>query len=144
MSASESPVSEWIMLSYHKDRNFICIKGMEYTCVSCIPVCLTTYQVQCEKESTLKVNIVVISTSIFSNKRLSWSETLNMKIKQQVTKYWGKSLFSTIFSISLISGDTYSFVKCCCLIYFRPQFFKSDMSRYGYLELFQRVPLTSW
>ena len=33
----------------------------------------------------------------------------------------------------------YSFVKCGCLIYFISQFCKSDMSRYGYLEVFPRV-----
>ena len=30
-----------------------------------------------------------------------------------------------------------------CEIRFFPQFCKSDMSKYGYLEVFQRVPLTS-
>ena len=41
------------------------------------------------------------------------------------------------------SQITYSFVKCGCLIYLFPQFCKSDMSRCGYLEVFQRVPWTS-
>ena len=36
------------------------------------------------------------------------------------------------------SQNTYSFVKCGCLVYYFPQFRKSDMSRYGYLEVFQR------
>ena len=31
---------------------------------------------------------------------------------------------------------TYSFVKCSCSFYF-PQFCKSDISRFGYLEVFQ-------
>ena len=49
--------------------------------------------------------------------------------------------FSTIFSIYLNfrSQITYPFVKCDCSIYCFPQFCKSDMSRYGYLEVFQRV-----
>ena len=35
------------------------------------------------------------------------------------------------------SQITYSFVKCGCSINFFPQFCKSDMSRYGYLEVSQ-------
>ena len=54
-------------------------------------------------------------------------------------------LFHNIFNISLNirSQITYSFIKCGCSIYCFPQFRKSDMSRYGYLEIFQRVPWTS-
>ena len=37
---------------------------------------------------------------------------------------------------------TCSFVKFGSSIHF-PQFYKSDMSKNGYLEVFQRVPLTS-
>ena len=37
----------------------------------------------------------------------------------------------------------YIFVKCGYSIYFYSQFCKSDMSRYGYLEVFQRVHSTS-
>ena len=37
------------------------------------------------------------------------------------------------------SPVTHIFVKCGCSSYFFPQFCKSDMSRYGYLEVFQRV-----
>ena len=36
-----------------------------------------------------------------------------------------------------------AFVKCGCLIYFFPQFCRSDMSGYGYPEVFQRVPWIS-
>ena len=54
-------------------------------------------------------------------------------------------LFHNVFNISLASKSqiAYSFVKCGCSIYFVSQFCKSDMSRYGSLEEFQRVPLTS-
>ena len=34
-------------------------------------------------------------------------------------------------------------VKCGCCINCFPQFRKSDMSKYGYLEIFHRVPCTS-
>ena len=33
---------------------------------------------------------------------------------------------------------TYTLVKCGCSIYFFPKICNSDMSRYGYLEVFQR------
>ena len=54
-------------------------------------------------------------------------------------------LFQNIFSTSLTPGlklNT-SFVKFGCSIYFFPHSYKSDMSKYGYLEVFQRFPLTS-
>ena len=55
------------------------------------------------------------------------------------------SLFHNIFNISLNirSQITYSFIKCGCSIYCFPQFRKSDMSRYGYLEVFHRISSTS-
>ena len=55
-------------------------------------------------------------------------------------------LFSTLFYIYISnfrSQITYSFVKCGCSIYFFPHSLNSDMSRYGYLEVFQRVPWNS-
>ena len=55
-------------------------------------------------------------------------------------------LFSTLFYIYISifrSQITYSFVKCDCLIYCFPHIRNSDMLRYGYLEVFQRVPWNS-
>ena len=55
-------------------------------------------------------------------------------------------LFSTIFSNTSLTSRVpiaYIFVKCGCANNFFPQFCKSDMSRYGYLEVFQRVPWNS-
>ena len=55
-------------------------------------------------------------------------------------------LFSTLFYIYISnfrSQITYSFVKCGCSIYCFPHSLNSDMSRYGYLELFQWVPWNS-
>ena len=54
-------------------------------------------------------------------------------------------LFHNIFDISVtsrVSQHIHMRIKCGCLIYFFPQFCKSDrsMSRYGYLGVFQRVP----
>ena len=54
-------------------------------------------------------------------------------------------LFSTLFYIYISnfrSQITYSFVKWGCSIYF-PHSRNSDMSRYGYLEVFQWVPWNS-
>ena len=55
-------------------------------------------------------------------------------------------LFSTLFNIYISnfrSQNTYSFVKCGCSIYCFPHSLNSDMSRYGYLEVFQCVPCNS-
>ena len=49
-------------------------------------------------------------------------------------------LFSTLFYIYISnfrSQITYSFVKCDCSIYCFPHSLNSDMSKYGYLEVFQ-------
>ena len=49
-------------------------------------------------------------------------------------------LFSTLFCIYISnfrSQITYSFVKCGCSIYSFPHALNSDMSKYGYLEVFQ-------
>ena len=79
----------------------------------------------------------------------------NMKLWQQVSKLCGKEekllLFSTLFFIYIYiyiyiyisnfrSQITYSFVKCGCSIYGLPHSLNSDMSKNGYLEVFQRVP----
>ena len=53
--------------------------------------------------------------------------------------------FSIIFSVyifNLRSQITYLFVIWLLDLYF-PQFCKSDMSKYGYLKVFQKVPSTS-
>ena len=55
-------------------------------------------------------------------------------------------LFSTLFYIYISnfrSQITYSFVKCGCSIYCFPHSLNSDMSRYGYLEVFQWIPWNS-
>ena len=52
-------------------------------------------------------------------------------------------LFSTLYISNFRSQITYSFVKCDCSIYCFPHSLNSDMSRYGYLEVFQRVPWNS-
>ena len=55
-------------------------------------------------------------------------------------------LFSTLLYIYISnfrSQITYSFVKCGCSIYCFPHSLNSDMSRYGYLEVFQWVPWNS-
>ena len=79
----------------------------------------------------------------------------NMKLWQQNKIMWKRGeiapkeqflLFSTLFYIYISnfrSQITYSFVKCGCSIYCFPHSLNSDMSRYGYLEVFQWVPWNS-
>ena len=55
-------------------------------------------------------------------------------------------LFSALFYIYISnfrSQITYSFVKCGFSIYCFPHSLNSDMSKYGYLEVFQWVPWNS-
>ena len=108
---------------------------------------------------TLLQSSLVISNSLISNHRLSRSENLvpvlNTEIYQQATKYCGKeeklllrsnfSSFSQYFQyISNLGVKLHIHsVKGGILINCFPQFCKSDMSKYGYLEVFQRVPWSS-
>ena len=55
-------------------------------------------------------------------------------------------LFSTIFSVYFYFQESNYIFICEMWLFdlsFFPQFCKSDMLRYGYLEVFQRVPWTS-
>ena len=96
-------------------------------------------------EAIIQSNLV-ISNSLISNYCLSRRENL---VPVLTWNYDNRSIFSSFPQnvqyfqyISIFRSQiTYSFVKCGCLIF--PQFCKSDMSRYGYIEVFQRVPLTS-
>ena len=95
---------------------------------------------------------LVILTSLISNNRLSRSGNrvpcFNTEVYQQATKYCGKEekllLRSNFSSFPLyfqyISNLGVKFhnhsVKGGCSINCFPQFRKSDMSKYGYLEVF--------
>ena len=79
----------------------------------------------------------------------------NTGIYQQATKYWGKveklllrsnfSSFPQYFQyISNLGVKLHiPYVKGGCSINWFPQFRKSDMSKYGYLEVFHRIPWIS-
>ena len=94
---------------------------------------------------------LVISNSLTSNYRLSRSENLVPVYHETMTTgnkiMWRKFLlFSTLFYIYFFnfrSQITYSFVKCNCSIYCFLHSLNSDMSKYGYLEVFQWVPWNS-
>ena len=97
---------------------------------------------------------LVISASHMSDNRLSRSKNLvpqhgNLTVRTKIL--WKKEiarkqflLFSIIFSIYLyLQESNYRFTCDTCffdLLFL--QFCNSDMSRYGYLEFFQRVPWT--
>ena len=99
---------------------------------------------------------LVISTSVISNNRLSRGENLNpilnlttgnklLWIRGEIAHNEQFLLFPTYFSTSLTPGVKLhtSFIKFGCSIHCFPRFYKSDMSKYGYLEVFQQCPLTS-
>ena len=102
---------------------------------------------------------LVISNSLISNNRLSRSENLVPVITQRSTNRQQNivekrrncslgaisPLFHNIFNISLtcIGKLHLHSVKGGCSIKCFPQFRKSDMSKYGYLEVFHRVPWSS-
>ena len=99
---------------------------------------------------------LTLATSLISNNRLSWSENLALPKHENLTtckKYYGKEkkllgaispLFHNIFNISLTSRvQLHIYLLNVVNRISFPQFCKSDMSKYGYLEVFQRVPWNS-
>ena len=101
---------------------------------------------------------LVISTSVISNNRLSRRENLvlvliqksNFKLQNIVEKRgnsWGaiSPLFHNIFNIYFYLKESIYIVICKIWLFklFFPQYYKSDMSKYGYLEVFLRVPSIS-
>ena len=96
---------------------------------------------------------LVISTSVISNHRLSRREnlflvlTLKSKIRSEniVEKSSNFSPFPQYFQyIFLTKGVTlHSHCEIWLFVWYFPQFCTSDMSKYGYLEVFQQVPSTS-
>ena len=102
---------------------------------------------------------LVISNSLISNNGLSRSENLVPVLIQRSTNRQQNIvekrrncslgaislLFHNIFNISLTLGVKLHIhsVKGGCLINCFPQFCKSDMSKYGYLEAFHRVTWSS-
>ena len=78
-----------------------------------------------------------------------WADFLHKTMTTEqinVEKRRNCSLFSTLFYIYISnfrSQITYSFIKCGCSTYCFPHSLNSDMSKYGYLEVFQLVPWNS-
>ena len=102
---------------------------------------------------------LVTSTSVISNNRLSRRKNLVLVITQKskirlsniVEKRrncsWGaiSPLFHNIFNIHFYLKES-NYIVICKNWLFKlvfPQYYKSDMSKYGYLELFLRVPSIS-
>ena len=104
---------------------------------------------------------LVISTSVISNNRLSLSrrenlvlvltQKLQIRLQNIVEKRRNCSLgaisphFHNIFNIYFLSKESNYIAICKCWLFklFFPQYYKSDMSKYGYLEVFLRVPSIS-
>ena len=116
----------------------------------------------CNNKNFLLIHIqsaLVISTSVISNNRLSRREnvvlvlTQKSKIRLQniVEKRrncsWGaiSTPFHNIFNIYFQLKESNYIVICKFWLFklFFPQYYKSDMSKYGYLEVFLRVPSIS-
>ena len=95
---------------------------------------------------------LVISTSVISNNRLSRRKNLVLDItqKSKIRLYsivemrrncsWGaiSPLFHNIFNIHFYLKESNYIIICKNWLFklFFPQYYKSDMSKYGYLELF--------
>ena len=102
---------------------------------------------------------LVISTSLISNNRLTRRENLvrvltqksKIRLQNIVEKRrncsWGaiSPLFHNIFNIYFYLKKSNYIVICKIWLFklFFPQHYKSDMSKYGYLEVFMMVPLIS-
>ena len=94
-----------------------------------------------DKQSTL-----VISNSLISNSRLSRSENLVLVLTQRSTnRQQNCSSFPQYFQYISHFGVKLKIqsVKGGCSINCFPQFRKSDISKYGYLEVLHRVPWIS-
>ena len=78
---------------------------------------------------------LVISTSIISNNRLSRREYLILFLTQK----------SKIRLQNIVEKESNYIVICEIWLFelFFPQYYKSDMSKYEYLEVFSRVPSIS-
>ena len=114
-------------------------------------------QMTLQKYSRLSLSRLRLSriTAYLEVKIGSLFKHVNVNISEHVSKYCGKeeklllrSKFSSFaqyfqYASNFRSQITYLFEKCAFSIYFFPQFCKSDMSRYGCLEVFQRVSWTS-
>ena len=115
-----------------------------------------TYTYNSDTKSGLykKKKKISLSLSEWAKKKIS----LNLKISHcfypngifSLTKIWGQNnpwnyRGSTVYIYisNFMSQITYSFVKSGCSIYCFPHSLNSDMSRYGYLEVFQWVPWNS-
>ena len=101
---------------------------------------------------------LVISNSLISNNRLSRRENLVPVLTQRSTNRQQNivekrrncslgaisPLFHNILNISLTGVELHIHsVKGGCSINCFPQFRKSDMSKYGYLDVFHRAPWSS-
>ena len=102
---------------------------------------------------------LVISTSVISNNRMSRRENLVLVLTQKSKIMlqnimekrrncsWGAifPLFHNIFNIDFSLNESNYIVICKLWLfkYFFPQYYKTDMSKYGYLEVFLRVPSIS-
>ena len=79
--------------------------------------------------------------SLFKHENLTTGN--NTLWKRGETALKGQLFLFSTFSIYLFKSQiSPSFVKCGVDLFFA-KFCKSDVSRYGYLEVFQRVPWTS-
>ena len=119
------------------------------------------------KNSGIKIQVIpnvlqstlVISTSVISNNRLSRRENLVLVLTQKskirlqniVEKRrncsWGaiSPLFHNICNIYFKLKESNYIVICKIWLFklFFPQYYKSDMSKYGYFEVFMMVPSMS-
>ena len=118
---------------------------------------LTPFKVIRDGDTKIQLTLA-ISNSLISNDCLSQSENLvpvltwkSTNRQQNIVEkrrncYLGaiSLLFYNIFNISLTGVKLHIHsVKDGCSINCFPQFRKSDMSKYGYLEVFHRVPWIS-
>ena len=115
--------------------------------------------VSCGFSTSYIQSTLVISTSVISNNRLSRRENLVLvltqksKIRLQNIEEKRRNcsrgaispLFHNIFNIYFYFQEPNYIVICkiWLLKLFFPQYYKSDMSKYGYLEVFLRVPSIS-
>ena len=121
-----------------------------------VPLMHLTHWVHIKSCATEIQSTIVISTSVISNNRWPWRKNLVLVITQKskirlwkiVEKRrkcsWGaiSPLFHTIFNLYFYLKESNCIVICQIWLFklFFPQYYKSDMSKYGYLELIFEGP----
>ena len=119
----------------------LCVIGSLYSVIAAFPGYLYNSSLSLSRPRLSRITgyLEVKFWSLFKYKNLTTGNKILWKRGGAISP-----LFHNIFNISLTSGVKLHIQLLNVVIrFFFPQIFKFNMSRYGYLEIFQRVPWNS-